>query len=120
MLSFLLFGMVFIPEAIDYWDAKALLYALLSLTLFRMLPVVLSFGFGSTDMATRLFYGWFGPRGIASILYILVAIHQIGDIKGYEYIFAVASLTIVLSIVLHGISAEPLSKLYAKKQTNKK
>jgi NhaP-type Na+/H+ or K+/H+ antiporter len=76
--------------------------------------VVLSFGFFKVDLATRLFYGWFGPRGIASILYILVAVAELGDIKGHEPLFAVASLTILLSILLHGFSAQPLAILYAK------
>jgi len=114
MISFLVFGLAFIPATIDYWNLKTLLFALLSLTILRILPVVLSFGFRKIDLATRLFYGWFGPRGIASILYILVAVHQLGDIKGHEEIFAVASLTIFLSIFLHGLSAKPLAERYAK------
>lgn len=115
MVSFLIFGLVFIPATIGYWNLKALGYALLSLTLLRMLPVALGFGFDKIDFATRLFYGWFGPRGIASILYILVAVHQLHGIEGHEEIFAVASITIVLSIFLHGLSAQPLAVLYAKK-----
>jgi NhaP-type Na+/H+ or K+/H+ antiporter len=114
MVSFLIFGMVFIPMTIAYWDLKALLFAVLSLTVLRMLPVVLGFGFFKVDLSTRLFYGWFGPRGIASILYILVAVSQLGDIHGHEEVFAVASLTICLSIILHGLSAQPLAVLYAK------
>jgi len=114
MVSFLIFGMVFIPMTIAYWDLKALLFAVLSLTVLRMLPVVLGFGFFKIDLSTRLFYGWFGPRGIASILYILVAVSQLGDIRGHEEVFAVASLTICLSIILHGLSAQPLAVLYAK------
>jgi NhaP-type Na+/H+ or K+/H+ antiporter len=114
MLSFLIFGLVFIPASIPYWDFKALLFALLSLTILRMLPVALGFGFFRIDLATRLFYGWFGPRGIASILYMLVAVHQLGGTKGHETIFAVATLTVVLSIVLHGVSAGPLAKIYGE------
>jgi NhaP-type Na+/H+ or K+/H+ antiporter len=114
MVSFLIFGLVFIPATIDYWNLKALAFALLSLTLLRMVPVVLSFGFFKVDLATRLFYGWFGPRGIASILYILVAVHQLHGIAGHEEIFAVASLTVLLSILLHGFSAQPLAVLYSK------
>ena len=82
--------------------------------LFVALPVALGLGFLKVDLSTRLFYGWFGPRGIASILYILVAVGEIGDIKGHETIFAVASLTILLSIVLHGLSAQPLAVRYAR------
>ena len=114
MLSFLIFGLVFIPLTIEYWSLKALAFALLSLTVLRMLPVFLSFGFFNIDLATRLFYGWFGARGVASILYILVAFHELGNIRGHEEIFAVASLTIFLSIFLHGLSAQPLALRYAK------
>jgi NhaP-type Na+/H+ or K+/H+ antiporter len=114
MVSFLIFGLVFIPATIDYWNLKALAFALLSLTVLRMVPVMLGFGFFKIDLATRLFYGWFGPRGIASILYILVAVGELGDIKGHEPVFAVASLTIFLSIILHGLSAQPLAVLYSK------
>ena len=115
MVSFLIFGLVFVPATYAYWNANALIYAIMSLTVLRMIPVALGFGFMSVDMRTRLFYGWFGPRGIASILYILVAVHTLETIEGHEEIFAVASLTILLSIVLHGLSAQPLAILYAKR-----
>jgi NhaP-type Na+/H+ or K+/H+ antiporter len=115
MVSFLIFGLVFIPITIEYWSWKVLLYAILSLTLFRMLPVYLGFGKMDIDKDTRLFYGWFGPRGIASILYILVALHTLGDIHQHLEIFATASLTITLSIILHGLSAQPLAILYSNK-----
>jgi len=120
MVSFLIFGMVFVPTSLPYWDVKSFIFALLSLTVLRMVPVVLSFGFFKVDFTTRLFYGWFGPRGIASILYILVAVHQLGGVEGHEEIFAVASLTIVLSIFLHGLSAQPLAIVYAKSHSEDK
>ncbi len=114
MISFLIFGLVFVPASLPYWDFKALLFALLSLTVLRMLPVLFSFGRFPLDLSTRLFIGWFGPRGIASILYILVAVHQLGGFHGHERIFSVAALTILLSIVLHGLSARPLVILYSR------
>ena len=114
MISFLIFGLVFIPITIEYWNLKALGFAILSLTVLRMLPVIIGFGFFKIDLSTRLFYGWFGPRGIASILYILVAVGEIGGIQGHEEIYGVASLTIFLSILLHGLSAQPLAVLYSK------
>ena len=115
MLSFLIFGMVFIPAVIDFWDGKTLIFALLSLTILRMIPVVISFGTLKIDLLDRLFIGWFGPRGIASILYILIAVGQLENLRGHETIFATASLTVVLSIFLHGLSARPLARLYSKK-----
>jgi NhaP-type Na+/H+ or K+/H+ antiporter len=114
MVSFLVFGLVFVPAVIGYWDLKAWIYALLSLTVLRMLPVALGFGFFKLDLPTRLFIGWFGPRGIASILYILVAVGQLGNIQGHESIYATAALTILLSILLHGLSAQPLARLYSR------
>lgn len=114
MISFLVFGLVFVPFMLPYLDLNTWVFALLSLTVLRMLPIVLGFGFFKLDLSTRLFIGWFGPRGIASILYILVAVHHLGNIKGHEQIFAAASLTILLSIILHGLSAKPLAVLYSK------
>jgi len=114
MVSFLVFGLVFVPFMIPYLTLNSWIFAFLSLTLLRMLPIVIGFGFFKMDLSTRLFIGWFGPRGIASILYILVAAHHLGTMKGHEEIFAVASLTILLSIILHGLSAKPLAVLYSK------
>ena len=114
MVSFLVFGLVFIPASIHYWSMNVWIYALLSLTLLRMIPVVIGFGRFKLDFSSRLFIGWFGPRGIASILYILVAVHQLEGIREHITIFATASLTILLSIILHGLSAQPLAILYSR------
>ncbi len=119
LISFLVFGLVFIPATIEYWNLKIFIFSLLSLTLFRMLPVAISLIGSRLDISTVLFYGWFGPRGIASILYTLVIVHEIGSIKGHEEIYAVISLTILLSIILHGISAQPLVRRYVKKHKEK-
>ena len=114
MVSFLVFGLVFIPATIDYWNLKVFCYALLSLTIFRIVPTMLSLLGTPTDRVTRLFLAWFGPRGIASILYVIIAVQTIGSIKGHETIYAVISLTILLSIFAHGLSAGPLASLYAR------
>ena len=117
LISFLVFGLTFIPATIEYWDLPVLLYALLSLTLFRMLPVALSLTGLKLSLSTKLFIGWFGPRGIASILYVMIVAHKIVDIHGHEKLYAVITLTILLSIILHGLSARPLVKLYTKKES---
>jgi NhaP-type Na+/H+ or K+/H+ antiporter len=80
-----------------------------------MLPVALSLSGLKLSLATKLFIGWFGPRGIASILYIMIAIHHTHGMKGHETVFSVLTLTILLSIILHGLSAKPLAILYSKK-----
>lgn len=113
LISFLVFGVAFIPATIDYWDLNVVIYSILSLTVLRMLPVAISL-IGRADFSTMLFIGWFGPRGIASILYMLIVVHQLGSIEGHETIFSVMTLTILMSIMLHGLSAKPFAKLYAK------
>jgi NhaP-type Na+/H+ or K+/H+ antiporter len=120
MISFLVFGLVFVPFMLPYITVETWIFAFLSLTVLRILPIVIGYGYFKLDLSTRLFIGWFGPRGIASILYILVAVHKLGNIEGHEQIFTVASLTILLSIILHGLSAQPLAILYSKKYENSK
>ena len=119
MISFLIYGLVFVPDMIPYLNMSVILYALISLTLIRMIPIVIGMGKLNVDFPTRMFISWFGPRGIASILYIIVAVHKLGSIEGHEEIFATASLTILLSIILHGISAQPLAKIFADRQKSK-
>lgn len=117
MVCFLVFGISFIPATIAYWDVSVVIFSVLSLTVLRMIPVALSL-IGKSNFSTMLFIGWFGPRGIASILYVLIIIGKLGSIEGHEKIFAVMSLTILLSIILHGLSAKPFSNIYGK--SNKK
>ena len=114
LFVFLIFAMVMVPQAVDYWDSRAWIYAILSLTVIRMLPVAISFAGSKVGLGTVLFVGWFGPRGIASVLYVLLVATMIG-IEGYEEVLSVIVLTVLLSVFLHGISAVPLSKAIGKK-----
>jgi len=120
LVSFLVFGLTFVPSSIVYWDTKVIIYSLFSLTLFRMLPVALSLIGLKLSFISKLFIGWFGPRGIASILYVMVVVQKIHDISGHETLYATITLTILLSIILHGLSAKPFVKLYAKYLLDKK
>jgi len=114
LISFLIFGTVFIPATIEYWSLNTLLFALLSLTVFRMVPVAISLIGTKFDLPTVLFIGWFGPRGIASILYVVIVIGQLGSINGHETVYAVITITVLLSIILHGLSAQPFARMYGK------
>jgi NhaP-type Na+/H+ or K+/H+ antiporter len=114
LFVFLIFGLVAVPTAAGHWDARAWLYAVLSLTIIRMLPVAVSLSGTKLGWSTIGLIGWFGPRGIASVLYLLMAVNRIG-LVGHERIFAVIVLTVLLSVFLHGITAVPLSRLYAKR-----
>ncbi len=118
LISFIIFGLAFIPATIAFWDFKVFLYAALSLTILRMIPVAISLIGTKLDLATVLFIGWFGPRGIASILYVLIVINSLHTIKGHETIYSVITVTILFSIILHGLSAQPLAKYYGESHKN--
>jgi NhaP-type Na+/H+ or K+/H+ antiporter len=112
---FLIFGLAMVPVASQYWGMTELVYALLSLTVIRMVPVAISLIGAKLDWQTVVFIGWFGPRGIASVLYLLMALAAIG-LAGYERIMSVIVLTVTISVFAHGISAVPISKRYAASQ----
>ncbi|MFQ5938158.1 MAG: cation:proton antiporter [Acidiferrobacterales bacterium] len=87
LFVFLLFGLVLVPEAASHWDGKSWLYAVLSLTVIRMIPVAISLIGARVDWRTVGFIGWFGPRGIASVLYLLLVISVVG-MSGHERMLA--------------------------------
>jgi NhaP-type Na+/H+ or K+/H+ antiporter len=116
LFIFLLFGMILVPVSYPLWDWKALVYSLLSLTFIRMVPVAISLIGSGLPQSTVWFIGWFGPRGIASVLYLLMVVLKLGT-AGYERIISVISLTVLLSIFLHGITALPFAKLFFKEES---
>jgi sodium/hydrogen antiporter len=113
LFIFLLLGMILVPFSFPYWDANTIIYAVLSLTIIRMLPVAICLLGTELQWRSIWFIAWFGPRGIASVLYLLMVIIELGRV-GYEKIAAVITLTVLLSIFLHGITAIPFSKMYEK------
>jgi len=110
LLTWVLFGAFAVAPSIQAASGPVVLYALLSLTLARMIPVALCVvGLGCrTD--TKLFMGWFGPRGLATIVFIVMVLDT--DLPGRELIQTVGAWTILLSVVLHGITANPLAARY--------
>ena len=107
-----LFGAALVPVVVDHLDLTTVLYALLSLTVLRMLPVALALVGTGLDRPTVLFVGWFGPRGLASVVFALLAIEELGDSPMVAQAIAAVCLTVLLSVVLHGVSAGPLGRRY--------
>ncbi|MGB7998377.1 MAG: sodium:proton antiporter [Photobacterium halotolerans] len=116
LVVFLIFGLAMVPEAVPYWGWTELVYALASLTVLRMLPVAISLLGAKLDWPSIWFIGWFGPRGIASVLYVLMALAAIG-FNGYEQIMSVIVLTVAISVYVHGLSAVPLSKRFGSRRS---
>ena len=109
-----LFGAVLVPFAFDWIDVSILVYALLSLTVVRCVPVAVALIGSGLDKETVLFVGWFGPRGLASVVFALLAVEELGTQGDVAPAIATVAFTILLSVLLHGLSAGPLAVLYAR------
>ena len=114
LLTWFVFGATVIGQSFQYFTWEMLVYALLSLTVIRMLPVFLSLSGTGESTASKLFLGWFGPRGLASIVFAIIVVNK-GVPEG-KFIGMVVVLTVFLSLVAHGISANPLSRLMGQKE----
>jgi len=117
LMTWLVFGATVIGQSIEYFTWEMLVYALLSLTVIRILPVYLSLSGSGESTASKLFLGWFGPRGLASIVFAIIVINK-GVPEG-KFIGMVVVLTVFLSLVAHGVSANPLAKLLGQKEGKK-
>jgi len=110
------FGANLVPPLLDTFNPLSLLYALFSLTIIRMIPVAISMIGTRLRPDTTLIMGWFGPRGLASVVFILMAFeafHEAG--QGSDLLTDTAAWAILLSAVLHGISALPLANWYGRR-----
>ena len=109
---FFIFGVLVVGLLVSLsWHVA--LYALLSLTVIRMLPVALSLYGTHLRGISLLFAGWFGPRGLASIVLGLLVVAEAPLLSGRDEIELVVALTVLLSVLLHGVTAAPLSAVYA-------
>jgi sodium/hydrogen antiporter len=106
------FGAIAVPIMLDGLDVSIVLYAVLSLTVVRMLPVALVLIGAGLDRATVLFIGWFGPRGLASLVFALLAVEELGPEA--DPAVAAITVTVLLSVLAHGLSAAPLAARYGK------
>ena len=110
MISWLIFGALAVPVIGDSWTPKVLVYAVLSLTVIRMLPVALALAGAGFDRFAVAFVGWFGPRGLASVIFALLAVEDLHD-TGKDLV-AVIAFTVLLSVLAHGFSGGPLAKRF--------
>lgn len=113
MLAFALFGGVFLADNADAFSWELVVYAGLSLTVVRMIPVSIAMARSQLDRPTRLFMGWFGPRGLASIIFAIVVVEEIGPANS-QTVVAAMLVTVTLSIFLHGATAYHGSEAYGE------
>lgn len=112
-VTFFVFAAVMVGPALQALDVPTVAYALLSLTLIRMVPVAISLIRSGAAPATVAFAGWFGPRGLASIVFALIVVEESG-LPGTDLIVRVTTVTVLLSVVAHGLTATPLTARYAR------
>jgi NhaP-type Na+/H+ or K+/H+ antiporter len=117
LVVWFLFGATLVPLAFDHLDGSVILYALLSLTLVRVLPVALSLVRSGLDAPSVLFVGWFGPRGLASVVFALLALEELGETSSeVNQVVAIVALTVLLSVLLHGVTAGYGGRLYLERE----
>ncbi len=110
LLTWVLFGAAVVGQAVGDFSWSPVLYAVLSLTVIRMVPVfVCVTGLGINNEG-KLFLGWFGPRGLASIVFAVIVINA--NIPSADVISPIVAWTVLLSVIAHGLSANPWAKAF--------
>jgi NhaP-type Na+/H+ or K+/H+ antiporter len=112
MVAFMIFGGLLLQPRIGAFTWEMALYALLSLTLVRMVPVAISMIGAGLRLPTALYMGWFGPRGIASLVFAALVIEETETAQA-ETMVTIVVLVVALSVVLHGMTAHAGSNTYA-------
>jgi len=111
-VTLLVFGAVLLWPALEDLSWRIVVYAVASLTVVRMLPVAAAMLGTGARRPTVAFLGWFGPRGLASIVFALIVVQE-ADLPHAATIVQTAYVTVGLSVLAHGISAAPLASRYA-------
>ena len=108
----MVFGIVVTSHLEPLFSWKNLVYAALSLTVLRMAPVTLSLLGSGLRPQTSAFVGWFGPRGLASIIFGLIAFESLDAEPAVSVVLSVIATTVILSVLAHGLTATPWSLRY--------
>jgi len=107
LVTWVTFGAAFVLQHPGSLDWRVALYAVLSLTVVRMLPIFVSLTGLDMRSDAKLFVGWFGPRGLASIVFLVMVANE--NLPGNDTMVATVMATVVLSIIAHGLTANPLA-----------
>ena len=115
-IVWVIFGALFVgPVLTGVPTLNAVVYAVLSLTVIRMVPVAIALAGARLRPDTVAFMGWFGPRGLASVVFSLIAIDELAGTPVARPMLDVVTLTILGSVLLHGVTAKPLAALYGSR-----
>jgi NhaP-type Na+/H+ or K+/H+ antiporter len=113
LITWVIFGAAVVGKAIGNFSWIVVIYAILSLTLIRMLPVFFVLTGLRTNTEAKLFVGWFGPRGLASIVFAVIVVNA--NLPNDGIIAITVVCTVIFSIILHGISANSWAEGFGKR-----
>lgn len=113
LLTWLAFGAAGVSQFAGQVSGRMVVYAILSLTAVRMLPVAVCLLGTGLGIARTLFIGWFGPRGLASIVFAVMVLDA--HLPGNETLMATVMCTVLFSVLAHGHTANPLTRLLARR-----
>jgi NhaP-type Na+/H+ or K+/H+ antiporter len=111
-VTFIAFGAVLLGPALGALTWQVVLYAVLSLTVVRIVPVAVALLGSGARRETLGFVGWFGPRGLASIVFAILVLQE-AQLPHTDTILSATYVTVGLSVLVHGLSAAPLARRYA-------
>jgi sodium/hydrogen antiporter len=112
-VTFIVFGAIILGPLLDEVTWQIVLYAVLSLTVVRMLPVALALLGTGARRPTLAFLGWFGPRGLASIVFAVILLDDT-NLPHLQTLLLAITVTIALSVYAHGLTARPLTERYTR------
>jgi NhaP-type Na+/H+ or K+/H+ antiporter len=112
-ITFIVFGAVILGPTLDDFTWQMVLYAVLSLTVVRMLPVALAMLGTGARGPTVAFVGWFGPRGLASIVFAVILLDDT-TLPHIKTLLLTITATIAISVYAHGLTARPLTGRYTR------
>jgi NhaP-type Na+/H+ or K+/H+ antiporter len=119
LITWVMFGSAVLGQSLGYFSWQVAVYAILSLTVVRMLPMFVSLTGSGESTTSKLFLGWFGPRGLASIVFAIIVLNR--GVEGGGLLAITVVCTVALSIIVHGFTANPLArKLGPRMQAGKK
>jgi NhaP-type Na+/H+ or K+/H+ antiporter len=113
MVTWIIFGAAVIGQSWYSMPWPVVLYALLSLTVIRMIPMVLSLTGTGEKVSSKLFLAWFGPRGLASIVFAIIVANE--NLEHESVMLNTVVCTVTFSVIAHGLTANPISKAFARK-----
>jgi len=118
LVTWVMFGAAVVGQSLGHFSWQVVLYALLSLTVIRMLPMFISLTGSGESTTSKLFLGWFGPRGLASIVFAIIVLNS--GVEGGGVLAMTVVCTVTLSIFAHGLTANPLARRLGPRMESRK